>query len=239
MHKLVHKSSAPCAKSELDLFAIPDTQESILGGKWVTVHPTGFSSSDNDVPLLFEIKGSDDYIDVSQTYISFKVKFVKNDGTNLDANTEIGPVNALLYAMMTQIDVTIGNDLVTTLTNLDNYKSMFQLLTNYSPATLESVYQAALFYKDTAGNMDSLKFKPGTNNVDEPLFNIGLHTRRKIMGQSNEITLIGRLTADFFLQNRYLLDNTDLTIKIHRAKNSFCYIGDGDYKMKILAGALL
>ncbi len=58
------------------------------------------------------------------------------------------------------------------------------------------------------------------------------------MGASNEITLIGRLTADFFLQNRYLLDNTDLTIKISRCKNSFCYIGTGDYKMKILGSTL-
>ena len=62
--------------------------------------------------------------------------------------------------------------------------------------------------------MDSLTFEPGANNVDKKLFNEGLHERRKIMGKSNEITLIGRLTADFFLQNRYLLDNTDLTIKI-------------------------
>ena len=238
MSKLVHKSSAPCAKSELDLFLTPGTQEMILGGKWVNVYPIGFSPSDGDVPLLFEIKGCDDYIDVSQTYISFKVKFTKSDGTALAGNESMGPVNALLYALMNQIDVTIGNDLVTTLTNLDNYKAIFQLLTNYSPDTLNSLFQSALFYKDTAGNMDSLTFEPGANNVDKKLFNEGLHERKKIMGKSNEITLIGRLTADFFLQNRYLLDNTDLTIKISRSKNSFCYIGDGDFKLKIMGSTL-
>ncbi len=71
MSRWVHESSQPCAKSELDLF----------------VHPTGFSPSDGDVPLLFEIKGCDDYIDVSQTYISFKVKLKKADGTDL-VNTD-------------------------------------------------------------------------------------------------------------------------------------------------------
>ena len=130
MNKLIHQSSQLCAKSELDLFATPATQEMILGGKWIDVHPIGFSPSDGDVSLLFEVKGCDDYIDVSQTYISFKVKFTKNDGSNLDGTEEIGPVNALLYALMSQIDVTIGNDLITTLTNLDNYKAIFQLLTN-------------------------------------------------------------------------------------------------------------
>ena len=230
MNKLLHKSSAPCAKSELDLFQTPATQEMILGGKWVNVYPIGFSPSDGDVPLLFEIKGSDDYIDVSQTYISFKLKFTNADGSNLNGTEKIGPVNALLYAMMNQIDVTLGNDLITTLTNLDNYKAIFQLLTNYSPDTLNSVFQAALFYKDTSGNMDSLVFEPGNDDVDVPKYNWGLHTRREIMGKSNEITVIGRLTADFFLQNRYLLDNTDLTIKISRSKNGFCYIGEGEYK---------
>ena len=238
MSKLVHQSSQICAKSELDLFTTPSTQEMILGGKWIDVHPVGFSPSDGDVPLLFEIKGCDDYIDVSQTYISFKVKFTKNDGSNLAGTEEMGPVNALLYALMSQIDVTIGNDLITTLTNLDNYKAVFQLLTNFSPDCLNSLFQSALFYKDTCGNMDSLVFKPGVNSVDVSKYNLGLHRRNKIMGASNEITLIGRLTADFFLQNRYLLDNTDLTIKISRSKSSFCYIGDDDYKLKILGSTL-
>ena len=48
---------------------------------------------------------------------------------------------------------------------------------------------------------------------------------------------MGKLFYDFFLQN--LLDNTDLTIKISRSKNGFCYIGDGEYKLKILAANLL
>jgi len=33
MNRLVHQSSQPCAKSELDLFVTPATQEMILGGK--------------------------------------------------------------------------------------------------------------------------------------------------------------------------------------------------------------
>jgi hypothetical protein len=39
--------------------------------------------------------------------------------------------------------------------------------------------------------MDSLKFQPGTNNVDVPLFNTGPNVRNKLMGASYKITLIG------------------------------------------------
>ena len=133
---------------------------------------------------------------------------------------------------MSQIDITIGNDLITTLTNLDHYKSFFQILTNYSADTLNTLFRSALFYKDTAGKMESLDFD------DEKNRNSGLYSRRDIIGASKEINLIGRLNADFFLQNRYLLDNTDLTIKISRSKCSLFYIGDGDYKLKILSATL-
>jgi hypothetical protein len=63
----------------------------ILAGKWEDVHPFGFSSSGGNVPLLFEIKGCDDNIDVSQTYISIKFKFLKADGRDLAGNEAIGP----------------------------------------------------------------------------------------------------------------------------------------------------
>ena len=43
MNKLVHQSSQPCAKQELDLFTTPATQEMILSDKWVDIHPIGFS----------------------------------------------------------------------------------------------------------------------------------------------------------------------------------------------------
>jgi hypothetical protein len=35
---------------------------------------------DGEEPILFEVKVTDEYIDTSQTFISFKVKFTKNAG---------------------------------------------------------------------------------------------------------------------------------------------------------------
>jgi hypothetical protein len=78
MKYLVHKSSQPGIKSELDIFYTSATQEQILSGKWIDVHPSG--SIDGEEPILFEVKVTDEYIDTSQTFISFKVKFTKNYG---------------------------------------------------------------------------------------------------------------------------------------------------------------
>ena len=60
----------------MDLFYTPATQEQILSGKRKDVYPSG--SIDGDVPILFEIKGTDEYMDLSQTLISLKVKFTEN-----------------------------------------------------------------------------------------------------------------------------------------------------------------
>ncbi len=53
-----------------------------MNGKWIDVHPSG--SIDGEVPILFKNNGRDEYIDTSQTFISLKVKFTKNDGSDLD-----------------------------------------------------------------------------------------------------------------------------------------------------------
>jgi hypothetical protein len=50
MTTLVHKSSQPGTKSELDLFYAPATHEQILSGKWIYVHPSG--STDGDLFFL-------------------------------------------------------------------------------------------------------------------------------------------------------------------------------------------
>jgi hypothetical protein len=39
MTTLVHKSSQPGTKSELDFFYAPATHEQILSGKWIYIHP--------------------------------------------------------------------------------------------------------------------------------------------------------------------------------------------------------
>ncbi len=59
-----------------------------MNGKWIDVHPSG--SIDGEVPILFKNKGRDEYIDTSQTFISLKVKFTKNDGSDLDGTQSMG-----------------------------------------------------------------------------------------------------------------------------------------------------
>jgi hypothetical protein len=55
-------------------------------------------------------------------------------------------------------------------------KWVFQILTNYSGDTLNTLFQPVMYYKDTPGNKDSMFFVPRTSYVNVPKYNTGLHT---------------------------------------------------------------
>jgi len=53
-----------------------------------------------------------------------------------------------------------------------------------------------MFYKDTAGKMNSVTFGDANENN-------GLKLRREVIAQSREFDMMGRIHADMFFQNRY------------------------------------
>jgi len=91
---------------------------------------------------------------------------------------------------------------------------------------------SALYYKDTAGNMESLDFDEDDN------INHGLATRRRLAQQSLLIDMMGRLHADIFFQERYMLNEVGVKIKLIRSKDAFCLMGDAQYKVKITHASL-
>ena len=228
---LVHKSSVECAKSELDLLHTPETQAMILSGKWVDYHPVALL--DGDAPIEFRIAGSgDEYIDLSRTYLYAEVSFVDKDGKNL-ANQVLGPTNYLLHSKFASCDISLNDTLVTSQIAMYAYRSYIEMLTNYGEDAKLTHLQSALYYKDTPGQMETLE------TTDSSKANTGWLKRREIMGKSKTIDLFGRLHADIFFQDRYLINNVEMKIRLTRNKSSFCYIGSDDsHKIKIKKAVL-
>ena len=77
----LHKDSNDSASSQLDLFATPFTQTSILNGDWVELGPIRDSTNG---PLEFEIESTDDqYLDLQNTLITLQCKVLKSNGAAL------------------------------------------------------------------------------------------------------------------------------------------------------------
>jgi len=90
-----------------------------------------------------------------------------------------------------------------------------------------------MYYKDTAGNMDSLDFE----HADA--VNQGLSVRRHMTRQSRVIDIMGRIHGDIFFQERYMFNEVNVKLKLVRSKNAFCLVGDADnYKAKIMHASL-
>jgi len=109
---------------------------------------------------------------------------------------------------------------------------MLETLLTYGQDAKSSQLTSALYYKDTSGNMDSLDFA----NADA--INNGLATRRRLTRQSQVIDMMGRIHADIFFQERYMLNEVGVKIKLICSKDAFCLMGDDDYKVKITHASL-
>ena len=107
----VHHESQECTKSELDLFTIPATQTSITKGQWIEYHP--LSNITDSGPIEFNVSGSgEEYLDLAKTLLFIKAKITKANGTALELNEQLGPVNLFLHSLFSQVDVSFNERLI-------------------------------------------------------------------------------------------------------------------------------
>ena len=75
----VHPYSKRCEKSEVDLFSIPPTQQSLEKGRWIDYRPLS-SVQNNDSAITFVIAGTDEYLDLSKTILVVEGKVHSGTG---------------------------------------------------------------------------------------------------------------------------------------------------------------
>jgi len=124
--------------------------------------------------------------------------------------------------MFSQVDISLNGTLITSSTNTYPYRSVLEALLSYGKDAKTSQLISALFYKDQADVMDSIEF-----GGDVSARNSGLVKRRSVAAQSREFDMMGRLHADIFFQDRYMLNEVGVKIKLIRSKNAFSVMGNG------------
>ena len=122
---------------------------------------------------------------------------------------------------------------VTQATGTYSYRAYLETLLNYGPAAKKSQLTAALFYKDTAGKMDTADPTLAANNANT---NHGLRTRYQFSRESGTIEMAGPIFCDVFRSERLLLSYVDLKVILNRNVNEFCLMAseaDVDYRVKL------
>ncbi|KAL9973271.1 hypothetical protein ACROYT_G019701 [Oculina patagonica] len=124
-------------------------------------------------PIEFNVSGSgEEYLDLAKTQLFVKAKITKANGTALDPNTKVGPVNLFLHSLFSQVDVALNERLISPSTNTYPYRAMIETLLNYGEDAKSSQLSMAMFYKDTPGKMDEAD--PVAEDADA---NLGLKAR--------------------------------------------------------------
>ena len=247
----VHPFSKRCDKSEIDLFSVPPTQQSLERGRWIDYAP--LSSVENpDSAITYLIAGTDEYIDLSKTILTVTGKILMGDGkTDLSGGnqTSVAPVNNFLHSLFKQVDVCLNGKQVTPAMSTYAYRAYIETLLNYDVSAKKSQFTSALYYKDTATKMDEAGSLPGSspktiNNIsgvtagregqastltkeevkitEAGSGNQGFARRRKFIRDGKQFVLSGPIFADIFMSDRLLLNMMDLKVVLNRSTPKFC-----------------
>ncbi|XP_078250549.1 uncharacterized protein F54H12.2-like [Pogona vitticeps] len=229
----IHGSSEECAKSELDIFQLSPTQTSVESCMYIEIPPLAALTPNGQIE--FYITGnSEDYIDLNNTLLYVVCKITKANGTNIAVDAKVGFVNYPIASLFSQLDVTLGDRLISQSNNCYPYRAMIELLMNYGADSLSTQFAAGGFYRDGYTAMEQTTVAPNTGNW-------GFRMRAEHTGTSKKWDLMGPLHNELFFQEKMLLNGVDVKIKLTRSKDMFCLLsGDAGehYKVDILNASL-
>jgi hypothetical protein len=228
---MMQVGSCECTKSELELFSLPPTLTSIERARHVEYLPLGSLTDDNPIEFFVANRG-EEYIDLAKTYLYVEAKITKADGTALEDNAKVGPVNYWLHALFSQIDLSLNGELVTSSNNTYPHRAYIETLLSYGEEAKKSQLQSALWYADEPGKFE--RTDPTAADT-----NSGFKTRANLTKNSKKIDMLGRLHLDMCHQNRYLLNGVDLKIRLNRSKTKFNLMSDTGTELTKITKAVL
>ena len=198
-----------CTKSELALFDPRPMQSVMDNAQWTDVHPLN-NVKNSDGPIIFNVGGSPDhYIDLNDTQLFLKIKVNKGATGKLAQADDIAPVNNILHSLFSDIQLKIGDRVVEGGVNMYPYRAYLNNLLMFSDDVKKEQLTLSGFFKDTAG-----KFESNTENEG--------HTARKaLVAESKSFEMLGPLCLDFFSQNKYLLSQVGMNLRLTRNSPSF------------------
>ena len=111
----------------------------------------------DSAPLDFFISASsEDYLDLNNTYLLTCVKITKANGGNLALGDEVGFINYPGATLFSQVDISLGDRLITQSSNTYPYRCIIESLLNYSKDTLETQFGSGMFCMDSAEHMEDV-----------------------------------------------------------------------------------
>lgn len=209
----LHHASLDALRSELDLWTLPPTQTVIEGSQWVPYKPVTSIDQSNTIEFCIPGTGSE-YIDPAHTLIITDLKIVNGNGTDLKADdkSDAALINYASNTIYGQNVITLNGVPVGQAAMGHAVRSIEGVALAYGLGAKTSYLAMGGWAKDTAGAMDVNTAKGGNRGLDE---------RRAKTLNSRTYQVMAPLHADFFNQDKFLLNNVELRVKLTRNRDAF------------------
>ena len=168
-------------------------------------------------------------MDLANTQLYVKAKILRQNGNPFADGDDVGPVNLFLHSLFSEVDISLNDTQITSSNNTYPYRAYLETLLSYGPDAKASQLSSSMYYKDTAGAMDEIAA------VADDVPNKGLKARTLLTKGNRMVDMVGTIHSDSFFQDKYLLNNINLRIRLVRSKDAFCLMGaeDATFKVKI------
>lgn len=200
--------------SGLNLFTLPPTQTAVENVYYDEHRSTSQLSGTAPIEFTIAANNSLEYIDLRKTRLWVKARIKHADGSNLKSTEYVGPVNNFLHSIISQVDLTLQNKLVTSTTTHYPYKSYITNLLSYESEAKDSQLTSQLWKKDKSGHFNDNDTKNGPNS--------SLYERSLYFSESKVCGMEGPLFHDLCSLDRYMLNQVAINVKLYRARPEFC-----------------
>jgi hypothetical protein len=155
------------------------------------------------------------YLDLSRTRLWLNVRILDEFEVPINENEKVALTNLALHSIFRQVDVLLdGKNLSADVGVSYPYKAIMDTFLEEETEYLLSNGKTEMFYKDTAGDMDSVV-------VDESGSNFGLVERFLRTTGGKTAQLSGVLRSDFMSIRSYLPNGISLGVKLYPAQSTF------------------
>ena len=225
----IHQQSKDTVSSALDLFDVPPTNTSVLEGTTVTIGPVR-----NPDGALVDFQYRTDgftHLDGRNSYfhIQARVKMAAGGNmTNTLNGTKVMAVNNFLHSLFQSCEVAFGGHLVSYDGNYP-YTAYQENLLSYGRDFKRTVGKSFMWVEDDTGVKDVTQITD--DNKDD------VEARKKLIQGSKVVDMVGPLNIPILRQERFLLPDTEINIRLQRSDPKFCLVrteaGTDDYKIEI------
>lgn len=192
----IHEMSSSTSLPEFDYFAVPQTQEAVDMDMVRRIYPRDGLTQKGPIEFVID-NGPHEFLLFYETYLrlTLKVKLVKKDGTVAETDyANCFPENYLLHSIFKQVEIQIGDKIITMSTQTYPYRAYIETLLGCADTVKKTYLTAAKWYETLTDGKEIIK--PTT------------------AGAVKTVNLKGRLHTDLTMQNRAMLGGLTIKIKL-------------------------